>query len=326
MGIVAGALILFALGLLAGIAATVFDVLAFGTASFIAHVSLWVLVNAVFAAHVGSRKHAVLWAIPFNLGYIECYYLTTAATYEGYAKSLVAPMAAVALIAPLLSLALWTAKNERNIYGYFLTLLTVAGTLAMGYMVNGTVSIFDGVVCALTVLVIVVWPTRRFDVTRVATKKLRTRLTRSQDDATAGARGDAQDQENAGSVRSERGRTQPKPTKRARRRPGSLFGGGRAKDDAQPTRREAAQPTRREAAQPTRRNVPAQARGASNAERRDSSSRIREDEARMEERRRAPISSAERSQRIRREVPSPARTTSPLGTARSARPSTRTRR
>lgn len=312
------ALVLFALGLLAGIMATVFDVLVFGTASFIAHVSLWVLVNAVFSAHVGSRKNAILWAIPFNLGYIECYYLTTAATYEGYAKSLVAPMAAVALIAPLLSLALWTAKNERNIYGYFLTLLTVAGTLAMGYMINGTVSIFDGVVCALTVLVIVVWPTRRFDVTRVATKKLRTRLTRSQDDATTDTRGDAQDRKSAGPARSERDRKQPKPTKRARKRSGSLFGGGRVKDDVQPTRREAAQPTRR--------NVPAQARGASNAERRDSSSRIREDEARMEERRRAPISSAERSQRIRREVPSPARTTSPLGTARSARPSTRTRR
>lgn len=283
------ALALFAIGLLAGMLATVFDVIVFGTGSFVAHVSLWVLVNAVFSSHIASRKTAVLWSIPFNLGYIECYYLTTAASYEGYAKSLVVPLAAVALIAPALSCALWTAKQERNAYGVILTLLIGAGTLGSSYFLNGALSIFDAVVCVLTLLVVLVWPTRRFDVTRAAIKEQRKRVSRAFGSKPASLETDKTSEEQPQNAYAEERKEEAphlQPTKRKRERT-RLFGGRRG--EVNEDRRDERPP------RTSRRRKP---------------SRAHEDQPRDNTRDNAPTS----------------RPNAPLGTAQSARSSFRSRR
>jgi len=284
------ALALFAIGLLAGMLATVFDVIVFGTGSFVAHVSLWVLVNAVFSSHIASRKTAVLWSIPFNLGYIECYYLTTAASYEGYAKSLVVPLAAVALIAPALSCALWTAKQERNAYGVILTLLIGAGTLGSSYFLNGALSIYDAVVCVLTLLVVLVWPTRRFDVTRAAIKEQRKRVSRAFGSKPASLETDKTSEEQPQNAYAEERKEEAphlQPTKRKRERT-RLFGGRR--DEVNEDRRDERPPR--------------------TSRRRRKPSRAHEDQPRDNTRDNAPTS----------------RPNAPLGTAQSARSSFRSRR
>ncbi len=160
------ALALLLIGLFSGIFATIFDVFALGAGSFLSHFTLWVLLNALLAVHIESRLRAVLWAIPFNLGYIEGYFITTVASFEGYAKSLMAPLAAVALISPFLVYALWTAKKQQNIYGKVLSALIVACTLAASYFVKGKLGIYDFVICALLALVLFVMPVRRLKISR----------------------------------------------------------------------------------------------------------------------------------------------------------------
>ena len=165
MGLVE-ALALLLIGLFSGVFATIFDVFALGAGSFLSHFTLWVLLNALLAVHVESRLRAILWAIPFNLGYIEGYFITTVASFEGYAKSLMMPLAAVALISPFLVYALWTAKKEQNAYGKVLSVLIVAGTLAASYFVKGKLGVYDFVVCALLALVLFVMPVRRLRISR----------------------------------------------------------------------------------------------------------------------------------------------------------------
>ncbi|MDO4538562.1 MAG: hypothetical protein Q4B54_10410 [Coriobacteriales bacterium] len=165
MGVVEALVLLFS-GLVTGILATVLDVLFVGACSFVSHVSLWVLINALIAVHLENRLHAIVWAIPFNLGYVEGYFITTVASFEGYSKSLVAPLAALAILSPFLTYAIWTAKNQRNAYGRILSLLIVAGTLGMCYVINRQISVYDGVVCALLALLLLVVPTRKLKISR----------------------------------------------------------------------------------------------------------------------------------------------------------------
>lgn len=164
--VVAEALVLLAMGLLAGILSTIFDVLVTGAASFVSHFGLWVLLNALIAVHVESRVKAIWWAIPFNLGYIEAYFITTVASYEGYTKSLMVPLAGVALIAPFLTYAMWTAKEQKNLYGKFLSVLIVVGTLVVCYMIDKHMGIYDVVTTTLLALLLLVIPTRRLSITR----------------------------------------------------------------------------------------------------------------------------------------------------------------
>lgn len=166
--VVAETLVLLAIGLLAGILSTVFDVLICGSASFLSHFALWVLLNALIAVHVDSRTKAIWWAVPFNLGYIEGYFITTVASFESYAKSLMVPLAAIALISPFLNYALWTARKEKNTYGRVLSLLIVAGTLVTSYVINQAIGVYDVVVCVLLALVLLVLPARRLRIERVS--------------------------------------------------------------------------------------------------------------------------------------------------------------
>ena len=160
------ALVLLLIGVSVGILSTVFDVLVLGTASFVSHFALWVLLNALLAIHVESRLRAILWAIPFNLGYIESYFITTVASFESYQKSFLVPLAAVALIAPLLNYALWTAKNEKNAYGRVLSVAIVIGTLVSSYLVNGKLGIYDFVICAILAFVLLFMPVKRLKISR----------------------------------------------------------------------------------------------------------------------------------------------------------------
>ena len=165
MGIIE-ALVLLLIGVSCGILSTVFDVLVLGAPSFVSHFTLWVLLNALVAIHVESRLRAILWAIPFNLGYIESYFITTVASFESYQKSLLVPLAAVALIAPLLNYALWTAKAEKNVYGRVFSVFIVIGTLVSSYLVNGKLGVYDFVVCAILAYVLLFMPVRRLKISR----------------------------------------------------------------------------------------------------------------------------------------------------------------
>ena len=165
---VAEAFALFFAGLLAGVLTALVDIVAFGTDSFVAHFSLWVLYNALIAIHVDSRRKAIWWAIPFNLGFFELYYFCTAASYEGYAKSLAVPLAAMALASPFLSYALWTAKRDRGPYGKFLSLLIAASVVGTDYLITGAYdNIFTIVVAVLTLFILWFWPARRLRFTPV---------------------------------------------------------------------------------------------------------------------------------------------------------------
>lgn len=165
---VAEAFALFFAGLVAGVLTALFDIVAFGTDSFVAHFSLWVLYNALIAIHVDSRRKAVWWAIPFNLGYIELYYLCTAASYEGYAKSLAITLAAMSLASPFLSYALWTAKRDRGPYGKILSLLIAASVVGADYLITGAYDhIFTIVVAVLVLFILWFWPARRLRFTPV---------------------------------------------------------------------------------------------------------------------------------------------------------------
>ncbi len=160
------ALVLLLIGVSCGILSTVFDVLVLGAASFVSHFALWVLLNALLAVHVESRLRAILWAIPFNLGYIESYFITTVASFESYQKSFLVPLAAVAIIAPLLSYALWTAKSEKNAYGRVLSVFIIIGTLVSSYLVNGKLGVYDFVICAILTYVLLAMPVRRLKISR----------------------------------------------------------------------------------------------------------------------------------------------------------------
>ena len=163
---IAEAFALFFSGLLAGVLTTLCDIVAFGTDSFVAHFSLWVLYTALIAIHVDSRRKAVWWSIPFTLGYVELYYLCTAASFEGYAKSTVVPLAALAVAAPLLSYALWTAKRDRGAYGKVLSVFIAAGVVGAEYLIFDTYyHIFTNVVAAVLLFVLLFWPARRLKFT-----------------------------------------------------------------------------------------------------------------------------------------------------------------
>lgn len=163
---IAEACVLLAIGLLSGILSTVFDVLVVGGASYLDHFTLWVLLNALVAVHVESRIKAIWWAVPFNLGFVEAYFMTTVASFESYPKSYMAPLAAVALISPMLTYAIWTAKNERNIYGKILSILIVACTLGASYAVTRSITVYDIVMCAILALVLLVLPAKRLRISR----------------------------------------------------------------------------------------------------------------------------------------------------------------
>ncbi len=163
---IAEACVLLAIGLLSGILSTVFDVLVVGGASYLDHFTLWVLLNALVAVHVESRIKAIWWAIPFNLGFVEGYFMTTVASFECYPKAYMVPLAAVALISPLLTYAIWTAKNERNAYGRILSVLIVACTLGASYAVTRSITTYDIVMCVLLALVLLVLPAKRLRISR----------------------------------------------------------------------------------------------------------------------------------------------------------------
>lgn len=158
---IAEAFALLFLGLVAGILSTVFDVVVVGSGAFVAHFALWALLNALIAIHVESRLKAIWWAIPFNLGYIECYYLCTSATFEGYARSLMVPIAAMAIASPMLAYALWTAKRDRGLYGKVLSLLIAVGVVVAGYYLCGDFDPYTIVVSVVLLLILWFWPARR---------------------------------------------------------------------------------------------------------------------------------------------------------------------
>ena len=163
---IAEALALLTLGLVFGILSALYDVIVVGAGAFVAHFSLWVLLNVLIAIHVDSRLKAIWWAIPFNMGYIECYYICTAASLQGYAKSLVVPLAAMTVASPMLTYAIWTAKRDRGPYGKILSILIAAGVVGAGYYILGTYDIFTIVVSVILLAVLLFWPARRLKFTR----------------------------------------------------------------------------------------------------------------------------------------------------------------
>ena len=158
---IAEAFALLVAGFVAGIISTLIDVAILGTDAFVAHFALWVLLNALVAIHVDSRLRAILWSIPFSLGFIEFYYVCTAASFEGYGKSLIIPLVAMALISPLLTYALWTAKRDRGPYGKILSILISAGVVGAGYYLYGDFDMYTIVIAVVLLFIMLFWPARR---------------------------------------------------------------------------------------------------------------------------------------------------------------------
>lgn len=160
------ALVLLSLGLFLGVTSTILDVFIVGGASFVMHFAFWVLLCTVLGTLVGNKGKAVWWSFPLCLGYVESYFITTVATYESYVKSSVVPLFVMALLAPLLTYAIWYAKGQRSIFGYLLRILVVAGTLGCDYLINGSISVYTIVICVIIALLLLI-PFRRFQFTKV---------------------------------------------------------------------------------------------------------------------------------------------------------------
>lgn len=164
------ALVLFSLGLFFGLIAGLGDVLAIGQAAFLAHGTLWILLNVLLGSLVDERGKAVWWSIPLSLGFMESYFIATVASFESFVKSSVGPLALTALLAPLLTYAAWTAKEERNIYGYLLRICLSVGTILCDYFMNGSVTVF-GIVVAVIVTLVLWLPFKRIRFNRIIRKR-----------------------------------------------------------------------------------------------------------------------------------------------------------
>ncbi len=164
------ALVLFFLGLLLGLIAGLADVLAVGQAAFLAHGTLWILLNVALGSLVDERGKAVWWSIPLSLGFMESYFIATVASFESFVKSSVGPLALTALIAPLLTYAAWTAKEERNAYGYLLRICLAIGTVICDFFMNGSVTVF-GIVVAVLVTLVLWLPLKRLRFSRFVPKR-----------------------------------------------------------------------------------------------------------------------------------------------------------
>ena len=163
-------LVLFFLGLLFGFIAGLADFLAVGQAAFIAHGTLWILLNVALGSLVEERGKAIWWSVPLSLGFIESYFIATVASFESFVKSSVAPLALTALLAPLLTYAAWTAKEERNAYGYLLRICFAIGTIICDCFMNGSVTVF-GIVVAVLVTLLLWLPFRRVRFSRIVPKR-----------------------------------------------------------------------------------------------------------------------------------------------------------
>ena len=152
-------------GVCVGLLATMIDIYAVGAPAFIEHVTLWVFLNALIASHIENRSRVIWWSIPVNFGFVVSYYIATSATYEGYPRSLVVQLSAMALLSPALAYGLWYVKGNRGIYGKILALLTGAATVGMSYLITGEVSVYAGVMAALTFALLAIIPTRRIRLT-----------------------------------------------------------------------------------------------------------------------------------------------------------------
>lgn len=159
------AAILFFVGLVAGVLVTVFDIYTVGAAAFFSRVSVWVLLNVLYGANVRDRRTAVLGAIPLNLGFVEMYYLTTTFTYAGMSRSLMVPLALLALVASLVTLLAWTAKNERNAYGLLLSAFVVVATLVSCVVTHGGIATLDVVCVVIMAYVLLFMRSKRFSLT-----------------------------------------------------------------------------------------------------------------------------------------------------------------
>lgn len=207
------ALVLFSLGLFLGLIAGLADVLAVGQAAFLAHGTLWILLNVILGSLVDERGKAVWWSIPLSLGFMESYFIATVASFESFVKSSVAPLALTALIAPLLTYAAWTAKEERNVYGYLLRICLAIGTIICDFLMNGTVTIFGVVVTVLVSLVL--WlPFKRFRFSRLVPKRAE-RVPASRDASRSGRAGSNRKRPR----RTTDERASERPARRSKRRP-----------------------------------------------------------------------------------------------------------
>lgn len=158
-------LALFFLGVFIGLIVTVADCLIIGSASFLAHITLWMLINTILATHVESSKRAMYWSVPVNLGYVISYYIGTSASFEGYARSLVVPLCALAILAPAYVYGVWVAKNEGGIYAFLLSLLCAGGTVFVNYLLNDEVSTFSIIIAILVCLFVGILPTKKLKIT-----------------------------------------------------------------------------------------------------------------------------------------------------------------
>lgn len=229
------ALVMFSLGLFFGLVAGLADVLAVGQAAFLAHGTLWILLNVALGALVDERGKAAWWSIPLSLGFMECYFIATVASFESFVKSSVAPLALTALIAPLLAYAAWTAKEERNVYGYLLRIALAVGTLICDFTMNGSITVFGIVVTVLVTLVL--WlPFKRVRFSRIVPQT---------------AEGIPSPQENA----------KPRRSRSSRTRPRRATGGRSSERPASRPQRRSQKATQRKGAQPRARGTRATSKG-----------------------------------------------------------------
>lgn len=178
------AIILFLVGMIAGVLVTLLDVYTVGSAVFLSRLSLWILANVFLGANV-RRRRGVLWdSVALNLGFVESYYLMSSFTFEGLRRSALVPLALVSLVAAGIAIASWTAKSERGPLGRALSVLIVVASLVACVIANGGLSLLDLVCAALMLVVLLVMRPMRLDLVTRRRERVSAPV-----DATAGTEG-----------------------------------------------------------------------------------------------------------------------------------------
>lgn len=165
---VAEAIILLLLGTVVGVLCTTFDVAVVGGVAVFTRLSLWILVNVIFATHVRNRLRAAWWAIPLNLGLVESYLLATSFSFENVSRSMMIPFGLLALVSPIVVLLAWTACHERrNLMGQALGLLLAVLSLMLCGIVYHAVHVVDVVCVIISLLFVFVVPTAKISIVRL---------------------------------------------------------------------------------------------------------------------------------------------------------------
>lgn len=160
------AVILLLVGMLPGVWMTLVDFYAQGASAFSAHVSVWLLLVLLLATNARYRRQAAWCAGWLSFGYIETYYLCSSYSFEGMARSVMAPLALLAVVGGVVASVGWAAKRERGALGLALKALVVVATLVACVATHDGISALDATCTVIIAYLLFIMRSRKVALVR----------------------------------------------------------------------------------------------------------------------------------------------------------------